>query len=139
LHFCSRVPRNAALHIVQNNTSRLLLPPPAPSPCKNTVTSGWLGVVEGVNEWVGKDRVRSSYRREASRPLDVIVAVMAVVMMVVVITAAPAATAETVAVTVISRQLRNQRIRRGRVPDGGPATAAVVVHRFRRRRRGSRA
>lgn len=31
-------------------------------------------------------------------------------------------------------------IRSGRVPDGGPATAAVVVvHRFRRRERGSRA
>jgi len=90
---------------------------------------------EGVDEWAEKDRARSSYRRDASRPLDVIVAVMAVVMMVVVITAAPAA--EAVAVTVISRQLRNQRIRSGRVPDGSPATAAVVVHRFRRRRRGS--
>jgi len=88
---------------------------------------------KGVDEWARKDRVRSSYRRDASRPLDVIVAVMAVVMMVVVITAAPAATAEAVAVTVISRQLQNQRIRSGRVPGGGPTTAAVVVHRFRRR------
>jgi len=47
LHFRSRVPRNAALHIVQNNTSHPLPPPPAPSPRKNTVTSGWLGVVRG--------------------------------------------------------------------------------------------
>lgn len=83
--------------------------------------------------------MRSVYRRDASRPLDVIVAVMAVVMMVVVITAAPAATAVDVPVAVISRQLRDARIRSGRVPDGGPATAAVVVHRFRRRRRGLRA
>lgn len=89
-----------------------------------------------------RPRARSSYRRDASRrPLDAIVSAMAVVvMMVVVVTAAPAATAaEAVAVAVISRRLRNARIRSGRVPDGGPATAAVVVHRFRRRRRGSRA
>lgn len=62
--------------------------------------------------WVAKDLAHSSYRRDASRPVD---AILQAVMVVVMVTAAPAATAaEAVAVAIISRRLRNARIGSGR-------------------------